>query len=185
MKYIHKLWLQITVAFKTFGRSFWHEHYPALFIAIFFSVLFILQWLFEYEQFYHIVVVNQAGLNFAEIIDVFLDALLSLFKYLDDLTPTALLLIAFLQSGVILIWIRSKRLEKTHRAPLGALGIGLLGAGCVACAGSLLGILLSVFGAALSVSLVQTLGDTLLMLAVLLSIKAFIGIGVSTIGYIK
>lgn len=185
MTYLQKLWNQIRISLKTFGRAFWHEYYPALFMVIFFSVLFVLQWLFEYEQFYHIVIVNEAGLSLLQIVDVLLDSLVSLFKYPDDLTPVSLILIAFFQSAIMLIWIRSKRAEKAHKASLGALGIGLLGAGCVACAGSLLGVLLTAFGAVLSVALVQTIGDVLLIMAVVLSTKAFVDIGVKTARYIK
>ncbi len=185
MTYLQKLWNQIIISLKTFGRVFWHEYYPALFMVIFFGILFFLQWLFEYDQFYHIVIVNEAGLSFVQIIDVLLDSLGSFFRYANDLTPASLILIAFFQSAIILIWIRSKRLEKAHKASLGALGVGLLGAGCVACASSLLGVLLTAFGAVLSVAMVQAIGDVLLVLAVVLSAKAFIDIGVKTSGCIK
>lgn len=176
---------KVKVAIGTFYRSVWHQYYPALFMLIFFGVLFVLQWLFEYEQFYHIVIVNEAGLSFLQIMDVLFDSLASLFRYPDDLTPVSLILIAFFQSAIILIWIRSKKVEKAHKASMGALGVGLLGAGCVTCAGSLLGVLLASFGAVLSVAMVQAIGDLLLVAAVVLSAKAFIDIGVKTAGYIK
>ncbi len=184
-EYLQKIWAQIRISLKTFGRAFWHEYYPALFILIFFGILFILQWLFEYEQFYHIVIVNEAGLSLLQILEVLIDSLASFFRYANDLTPASLILIAFFQSAVILMWIRSKGAKKAHKASLGALGVGLLGAGCVACASSLLGVLLSIFGATLSIAMVQAVGDILLVAAVVLSARAFIDIGVKTSGYIK
>lgn len=144
-----------------------------------------MQWLFEYEQFYHIVFVNQAGLNTLQIVDVLINALGSFFRYANDLTPASLILIAFFQSAVLLIWMRSRKLKKGQKASVSALGVGLLGAGCVACASSLLSVLLSVFGTAISVAMVQTIGDILLVVAVILSAKAFIDIGVKTSGFIK
>lgn len=182
--FLQVFWLRLRTAGKTFGRAVWHEYYPLLFMFLFVMVLFILQWLFEYEQFYHIVILNEAGLSFTEILDVLIDALTSLFRYPDDLIPVSLIIIAFLQSAIVLMWIRSRQLKNAKKVA-GALGLGLLGAGCVACAGSLLSVILTSFGAVLSVTMVQTLGDILLVLAVLLSIKAFIDIGVSTAGYIK
>ncbi len=173
----------VQIAFKTFYRAVWHGYYPAYFVGIFFGVLFLLQWIFEYEQFYEVVIVNNAGLSVLEIFDFLFDALMSFFRYPDDLTPISLMIISFFQAAILIIWMRSREFKNAHKASMGALGIGLLGSGCVACASSLLSVFLSVFGATVSVAFVRTLGDVLLVVAVLLSAKAFIDLGVKTSGY--
>lgn len=183
MNNIRNLMSRIKIAMITFYRALWHGYYPAIFVGIFFGVLFLLQWLFEYEQFWEVVIVNNAGQSVAQIFNFLLDALLSFFRYPDDLTPVSLLIISFFQAAVLVIWLRSRELKKAHKASMTALGVGLLGAGCVACASSLLSVMLSTFGATISVAFVRTLGDVLLVLAVLLSMKAFIDLGVQTSGY--
>lgn len=183
MKYLRNLISEIKTATTTFYRAVWHGYYPAIFVTIFFGVLFLLQWIFEYEQFYEVVIVNDAGQSVAELFDFLFDALMSFFRYPDDLTPISLMIIAFFQAAILVIWLRTRELKNAHKASLSALGVGLLGAGCVACASSLLSVLLSVFGTTISIAFVRTLGDILLVLAVLLSIKAFIDLGVKTSGY--
>lgn len=183
--FIAHFWLQVRTAFVTFFRAVWYEYYPALFALVFFTIILFLEWLFEYEQFYHIVFVNEASLSMTQIITILLQSAISVFKYPNDLTPVSLILIAFFQSATVLMWVRSRTFAtKNSKSPLGALGIGLLGAGCVACASSLLGVLLSVFGAVVSVAMVQAIGDLLLIVAVILSLKAFIDIGFKMAGYV-
>lgn len=174
---------KIKIAMTTFYRAVWHGYYPAIFVAIFFGVLFLLQWVFEYEQFWEVVIVNDAGQSAAEIFNFLFDALMSFFKYPDDLTPISLMIISFFQAAILVIWLRARELKNAHKASMTALGIGLLGAGCVACASSLLSVLLSIFGATISVAFVRTLGDVLLAVAVLLSTYAFVDLGVQTSGH--
>lgn len=178
-----KLISKVKVASKTFYLAVWQGYYPAVFVGVFFIILFILQWLFEYEQFYTVMIENQAGLSVFELGDFLVQALFSFFKYPDDLTPVALMLIALLQSAIVVIWIRTKEIKKAKSASMSALGIGLLGAGCVACASSLLGVLITTLGSTVSVAFVQAIGDILLVVAVLLSLIAFIDLGVKTSGY--
>lgn len=184
MKYFHTQILRIKTATLTFYRAVWHGYYPAIFAVLFFGLLFLLQWIFEYEQFYEVVIVNDAGQSAVELFNFLLDALLSLFKYPDDPVPMSLMIISFFQAAIVVIWLRTRELKNTHKASMSALGVGLLGFGCVACASSLLGVLLSVFGTTLSVALVRTLGNALLLVAVLLSVKAFVDLGMKTSGYL-
>ncbi len=174
---------KVRTAFRTLYRAVWHNYYPAIFMAIFFGLLFLLQWIFEYEQFYEVVVMNDSGQSVIEIVNFLFDALMSLFKYPDDLIPMSLLIISFFQTSILVIWLRARKLRNADKVPLGALGVGLLGSGCVACASSLLGVILSVFGTAVSVAFIRALGDILLVLAVLLSMKAFVDLGVKTAEY--
>lgn len=176
---------EIKTSFVVLKRAIWHEYYPAIFIGIFFLILFILQWLFEYQQFYEVMIVNDAMLSVGERVSFLGDALLSFFQYWDDLTPISLILIAFFQASIVVIWLRAKNVTSLNKASASALGIGLLGSGCVACASSFSSVIFSLVGSAVSVALVNAIGDILLMLAVILSIKTFIDLAVSVSGHLN
>jgi len=162
------------IAGKVWINSVWYGFGPAVFTAAFFLVLILLQWIFNYELFWDIMVENQAGLPFSERLDVFLDAIANVFRYANDLTPISLILISFFQASIITIWWRVRLITRASRLRVGALGVGILGSGCVACGSSLLPLLLDIVGATLSISLVQRIGDVLLIMAVLLSYRATI-----------
>jgi len=170
-------------AFTTLYKAVWYEYYPLAFVGIFFLILFLLQWIFQYQQFYEVVILNELGQSVVEIFDFLFFSLTSLFRYPDDLTPVALILIGFFQASTLVIWLRVRKIKLARKATFGALGAGIVGAGCVACASSLLTVLFSIFGSTLSIAFVSTLGDVLLVVAVLLSAKAFMDIGVKTAGY--
>lgn len=172
---------RIKKSFSTLARVVWYEYYPLVFMGLFFLALVVLQWIFEFDQLYEVVVVNTAGLSLAEKIDFMLEAVWSLFRYADDVTPIAIILIAFFQAAIGTIWIRFRSVKKSKRAAA-AMGIGVFGAGCVACSSSLLSVALSNAGATLSVALVQAIGDILLIIAVMLSFKAFVDLSTNTAG---
>ncbi len=173
----------VLIAFRTLYRAVWHEYYPLAFVGFFVVVIFLLQWVFQYQQFYAVIIVNDAGQSFAQLLDFLFTAFMGLFRYLNDLTPAALILIGFFQASTLVIWLRVRRIKVARKAALGALGAGIVGAGCVACASSLLSVLFSIFGSTISLVFVSALGDALLVLAVLLSAKAFVDIGSKTAGY--
>lgn len=181
-KHMHPI-RRTQIAFRTFFRAVWFEYYPLTFVGIFFLIIFLLQWVFQYQQFYAIVIVNEAGQSFLEILDFLFFSLTSLFRYPDDLTPIALILIGFFQAATLVVWLRARKIKIARKTTFGAMGAGIIGAGCVACASSLLTVLFSIFGSTLSIVFVSALGDVLLVLAVLLSMKAFIDIGVKTAGF--
>jgi len=174
---------KVKTAFRTFYKAVWHEYYPLVFVGIFLFIIFLLQWVFQYQQFYEVVIVNEVGQSLLEIFDFLFFSLTSIFRYPDDLTPVALILIGFFQATTLIIWLRVRKIKTAHKATMGALGAGIVGAGCVACASSLLTVLFSVFGSTLSIAFVSAIGDVLLVVAVLLSMKAFLDIGVKTAGF--
>ena len=167
---------RIVAEHKAAGRvwlnSVWYSFGPAIFTLAFFVVLFLLQWVFNYELFWEIMVENNAMLPFSERLDLVLDAIANVFRYANDLTPISLLLISFFQASILTIWWRVRLITRANRLRMGALGVGILGSGCVACGSSLLPLLLETIGATLSVGLVQRIGDSLLILAVILSYRA-------------
>lgn len=173
---------KVKKSFKTLARAVWYEYYPLVFIGLFLLALITMQWIFEFDQLYEVIVINDAGLSFVEKIDFMLEAVRSLFRYADDLTPIAIILIAFFQAGIGTIWIRSRSIKKSKKAAAAAMSLGVLGAGCVACSSSLLSVVLSSIGTTLSVALVQAIGDILLIIAVMLSVKAFVDLGIKTAG---
>lgn len=159
---------------RVWYKSVWYSYGPAVFAGSFTIVLIILQWVFNYELFYEILVNNVAGLTLLERINVFVDAMFNVFQYADDLTPISLILITFFQASAVTIWWRMHRASSAANVRFGSLGVGLLGSGCVACGSSILPILFNIVGSTLSVSLVQTIGDILLVLAVVLSYRAML-----------
>ncbi len=178
-----RLIADLRAALTTLYRAVWYEYYPLAFVGIFFLILFLLQWVFQYQQFYEVIIVNDLGQTVAERLDFLFFSLTSLFRYPDDLTPIALILIGFFQAATLVIWLRVRSIKLARKATMGALGAGIVGAGCVACASSLLTVLFSIFGSTLSIAFVSALGDILLVVAVLLSTKAFLDIGVKTAGF--
>ncbi len=184
MKFSPKRFLaDVQIAFKTFFRAVWHEYYPLAFAGIFIFIIFLLQWIFQYQQFYEVIIVNEVGQSVVELFDFLFFSLTSIFRYPDDLTPIALIFIGFFQATTLVIWLRVRSIKTARRASMGALGAGIVGAGCVACASSLLTVLFSVFGSTLSLAFVSAIGDVLLVFAVLLSMKAFMDIGVKTASF--
>lgn len=169
---IDRLVLEHKTAARVWYHSVWYSYGPAVFVVSFIWVLFLLQWLFNYELFYEIMIENRAELAFAERLDIFVDAMLNVFRYANDLTPISLIAISFFQASILTIWWRLRQITRASRLRMGALGVGILGSGCVACGSSLLPLLLDIVGATLSVTLVQAIGDILLVLAVVLSYRA-------------
>lgn len=66
---------------------------------------------------------------------------------------------------------RSKEAKSKNQlsGSAGSLGLGLLGAGCVACSGSLLAPILGVVAANISIAAAERIGDILLVAAVMFS----------------
>ena len=162
------------VAAKVWINSIWYGFGPAIFTGSFILVMILLQWAFNYELFWEIMIDNNARLPFSERLDIFLDAIANVFRYANDLTPISLILISFFQASIVTIWWRVRLITRASRLRVGAIGIGIFGSGCVACGSSLLPLILETIGAALSVSLVQRIGDFLLIVAVILSYRAAI-----------
>ncbi len=154
-------------------RSLFTEWGLAVFVIVFMIVATLLQWLFASEQFYQIFVVNTAGLSLLEKLKVVTDGWYNLFRYINDITPASIVAIAFFQASIAAIWYRVHRLGRP-RISRAALGLGLLGSGCVACGGSLLPLLASVFGTAVSASTLQSIGNFLLVAASLMAATAAI-----------
>lgn len=169
---IEKLIVEHKTAARVWYNSVWYSYGPAVFAFSFFFVLFLLQWVFNYELFYEIMIENKAGLPFETRFDIFVDAIGNVFQYADDLTPISLILISFFQASILTIWWRLRLVTRASKLRMGALGVGIIGSGCVACGSSLLPVIIDLVGASLSITLVQAVGDILLMLAVVLSYRA-------------
>ena len=169
---IERLILEHKTAARVWYLAVWHEYGPAVLAGTFTLSLLLLQWVFNYELFYEILIKNPARLSLEVRFDVFVDAMLNVFRYGNDLTPVSLILISFFQASIITIWWRVRLIVHSPQLRVKALGVGIIGSGCVACGSSLLPVILNLFGSTLSVGFVQTIGDILLVLAVVLSYRA-------------
>jgi len=183
---LKKFYLQNVLSFRLAAKAIWRDYNPAVFALSFVGILLVLQWLFQYQQFYEVFIANSAGLSFFSRFDVLVRALGDLFRYPDNLTPIALILLAFFQALIVVIWLAARSHAKsTRRLKLGPLGAGLVGSGCVACVSSLIGGLFSVIGTTIAASIIEFAGDILLVVAVFLAYRTFLRLGLAFSGVAK
>lgn len=137
-------------------------------VGLFAVILFILQWLFNINQLFE-VVLGSNPLSIGERIDYLIDGFFNIFRFADDFVPIAMILIAAMQSLTLtlLIWYRGRK--RIHAQQGLALGLSFIGVGCVACGGSILTPLLGVMAANVSVGLAEGLSDLLLLIGLVLS----------------
>lgn len=141
-------------------------------IGLFIILLFMLQWLLNIDEFRFIVFDNMTLSN-GEKIEYFIDAFFNIFQYANAITPVAMIIIASLQaisiSLLLVLYRLDKQTGKQSVSQLGTLLVGVIGAGCVACGGSLLTPVLAGLASVLSVSVAQRAGSLVLIGAIILS----------------
>jgi len=172
--------IDIQLNWRIFSSLILKSNFFYLNVILFVIVVMLLQWLFSADQL-GIIFDPQFQLSVADKIDIFVNAFLDIFKFIDDVTPVSFVLIGLFQSVSITLLIKiyydhKKRVETSKVA--GSLGISLLGAGCVACGGSLLTPILGFFAVNISISFAQRISDALLVIAVILSYIALSRISV-------
>lgn len=143
-------------------------------LGFFVLILFILQWLFNYQQL-GFILGNSTGLSFYDKINFLVEAFINIFRFGSDIVPISMILIALFQSVALTLYLKLRHFathNKSVKSSVGSLTFGLLGSGCVACGGSLLTPLLGALASNVSVTLAERLGDILLVLAVILSYRA-------------
>lgn len=169
MKFSLKPNLILSVWYQYIWQTSW-RYLWLLFIPVFVAVL---QWLLNIELLIDILATD-SGLSFFEKIDFIADGVGRVFTELNDWTPLAFILISVFQSTALTLFIVLKRQAKLKKKvavkQATSMGVAILGAGCVACGGSLVAPLLSVLASNVSVTLAQSVGDILLFAAVLLSL---------------
>lgn len=143
------------------------------FTMLFALIIFVLQWLFQPGTFYSIV--TNPALSTAEVVDVLIDGFFAVFRFVDDITPITFILIAFFQSTASVLWLELRKIARTQtaRTQIFPIGLSLVGSGCVACSGSVFSPLLAAAASELSVAVAQAIGDAVLLVAVLLSARAW------------
>ena len=143
--------------------------------ASFVAIIFVLQWLLQISTFSE--VVTNSSLSISDKLDTFSTAFFDVFRLIDDLTPISFVLIALFQSSslVMLASLRSSR--KKRRQQFASLGIALIGSGCVACGGSILSPVLGIVAAELSVGLAESIGNFVLIGAIIVSSITWYKIG--------
>lgn len=133
-------------------------------------IIFVLQWLFNIEGL--LFIIRYTSQSIGEVIEFLSQGFLNIFRYPDDLTPISFILIAGLQATAVILVIRLKASAKPQlRKQTAALGVGLIGAGCVACGGSVLTPVLGALSTTFAAGVVNALSDILLIIAVILSYR--------------
>jgi hypothetical protein len=170
------MWSAFTAQNRIFivvlGDALRSKRLVATLLSSFILISLTLQWLLEYEQFQIIFIENQAQLSLAERLDVLTDSFLALFRYINDLTPIGIVLVSFFQAIAIMFWVWARRLQlKERQISLSSLGLGLVGAGCVACGGSLLPLIFSITGTTLAAAVLESVASLLLIIAAILAYR--------------
>lgn len=138
-------------------------------LAIGSIVIFSLQWLFQPQLFWSIA--SNAALSLPDKIRAFSDGFVAVFRYVDDFTPIAFIIIGFFQAVTIGMIFSLRRGKARNTSSLAA---ALIGSGCVACGGSILSPVLGIFFSSISVTVTQFIGDAILALAILLTLRSWV-----------
>jgi len=160
---------------KVWYKYIWQTNWRYLWLLLVPFFIAILQWLLNVSAFRYILT-GDIGLSLFERLDVFVDGVGRVFTNINDWTPISFLLIAVFQASAIILLLELKRQKKLERnksiKQAGSMGLSIIGAGCVACGGSLIAPILSLLATNVSISLAQSLGDILLLMAAVLSFWA-------------
>jgi hypothetical protein len=163
---------QTRIALQVWYRYVWQTNWRLLWLVLIPVFVSVLQWLLNIELLVDIFSSN-SGLSFLEKIDVIADGVGKVFTQLNDWTPVTFILISVLQAAALVLFIILKRQAiQGRQASLKhatSMSVAIFGAGCVACGGSLVAPILSIIGSNVSIGLAQSIGDVLLLLAVILS----------------
>ena len=142
-----------------------------IWLGLFVFIVFILQWLFNIEQLWHIL--NDSSLAIIDKMIFLQNGFFNIFRYANDIVPISIILISFMQATALTFyWVMRYSKNNAIKSQLTPMTVGLIGAGCVACGGSVLTPLLSVVASNLSLTQAQRLSDIILLIAVILSYRA-------------
>lgn len=142
-----------------------------MWLVIFVMLVFILQWLFNIEQLWFIL--GESSISSIDKLIFLQEGFFNIFRLANDIVPVSIILIAFMQATAItLFWAMRSSRNKAIRSQVGPMSVGLVGAGCVACGGSILTPLLGAIASNFSFTLAERLSDIILIIAVVLSYRA-------------
>ena len=156
-----------------FYRHIWLTSWRYLWVVSVIFIVMLLQWLLNIQELGFFLFGGQIPLS--EGLEIIWDGLAGVFSLPTDFTPIAFILISLLQSSalVLLLILRNARQAgKKAAKQAGSLGVAVVGAGCVACGGSLMTPLLGLLASNVSIGFASALGDILLALAIILSYMA-------------
>ena len=156
-------------------RCVWQTGWRYVWLALVPAVVAVLQWLFNIRLLWD-VLFSDNGLSFFNKLDVLFESVWAVFTGLTDWTPIAFVLIAVLQATAITLFITLRRKAQLSRKvtarQAASMGVAIVGAGCVACGGSLVTPLLGLLATNVSLALAESVSDLLLLVAVGLSVYA-------------
>lgn len=159
--------------FKVWYKHVWQTSWRYLWLVLVPLIIGLLQWLLNIEELQFFLFGGQ--ISFIEGLDIIVDGIFSVFTLPTDFTPIAFIIISVLQASAITLLFRLRSARKAGRRAAkqaGSLGVAVIGAGCVACGGSLVTPLLSLVAVNISVGFASVIGDILLMLAIVMSYLA-------------
>ncbi len=169
-----RFWVDLKLVGRIVNHFVLQTKYLYLATALFVAILFLLQWLFSLDQ---LEFLWSSSLSVVEKIDFLIDGFLNIFKFADDIVPVSLILISAMQAlAISLLVVLSKELKQIKKTKIksqaSSFTLGLVGAGCVACGGSMLTPILGIIASSVSITLAERIGDILLMFAMVLSYRA-------------
>lgn len=174
MAWLRNIYLDLKLNIAVANKNIFSTNYGFVAAGLYFTILFILQWLFNIQEFWNILV-HTPSLSALEKIDFFANGLLNVFRYFNDIVPISLILISLMQALAITLLIVKSRESSTKSKKsdsIGSLALALVGSGCVACGGSVLTPLLGAIASNISITLAERTADAVLIVAVLLSYRA-------------
>lgn len=157
----------------------WQTKWRYLWILLVPVIIALLQWLLNIRLLVEILT-SDSGLSLWQKIDVFGDSVGRVFTEIGDWTPISFILISTTQAAAIVLLVILKKeasLAKKYGAKqASSVGVAVVGAGCVACGGSLVTPLLGLLASNVSFALAEGIGSALLLISVIMSIYALNGV---------
>lgn len=145
----------------------------AIALLLFYVFMNLLQWLFQLDLL--IEVFQNPALSTADKIDFMLDSFRAIFTTGLDVVPVMFVIIAGSMAISVTMTIIQSRQASASKRGSSSIAMGLVGSGCVACGGSVISPIVSLFVSGSSVSAanaLQAFGDVILVIGAILSLRA-------------
>lgn len=168
-----RLLIRLRVNMKNIFYFLLEPRYFAIALLLFYAFMSVLQWLFQLDLL--IDVFRNPALDVADKIDFMLDAFKAIFTSGLDIVPVMFTIIATSMAISVTFMIIQSKHSSAKKRGSSSIIMGVFGSGCVACGGSVISPVVSLFVSGTSVAAsntIQTLGDIVLVIAAVLSVRA-------------
>lgn len=175
MRFLHRIRLDIQLTATVVWRYVIASPRVYGAVAIFVVMLLVLQWLFNIQELRY-VLLRDNNLTLLGKVEYMTEAFINIFRYANAFTPISMIIIAALQAMAISLLLLLRKIGRSSKnasaSQLGTLFVAVVGAGCVACGGSLLTPILAAVASGVSLALAEQIGSIVLVLAIILSYVA-------------